>query len=61
MTIINDIFNDCGAENRLPTSRYSIQPEERCWGGLPISKDFALNKPSAGFEMALFQRLVVIR
>ena len=61
MTIIDDIFNDRGAENSLPTSRYPIQPEERCWGGLPVSKDSTLNKPSTGLEMALFQRLVVVR
>ena len=61
MTMMDDIFNDCGAENRLPTSRYPIQPEERSWGGLPTSKDFTLNKPSTGPEMTLFQRLVVVR
>ena len=59
--MIDDIFNDRGAENSLPTSRYPIQPEERCWDSLPISKDFALNKPSTGPEMTLFQRLVVVR
>lgn len=59
--MIGDIFNDRGAEDSLPTSRYPIQPEERCWDGLPISKDFALNKPGTGLEMALFQRLFVIQ
>ena len=61
MRMIDDIFNDCGAENSLPASRYPMQPEERCWGGLPIGKDFALNKPSTGIGMALFLCLVVVQ
>ena len=61
MTIIDDIFDDYGAENSLPTPRYPIQPEERCWSGLPIRKDFALNKPGTGSEIALFKSLVIIR
>jgi len=59
--MMDNIFNDCGAENRLPTFRYPIQLEERCWDGLPISKDFALNKPSTGSRMTLIQSLVVIQ
>ena len=61
MTMIDNTFNDCGAENSLPASRYTIEPEERCGGGLPISKDFALKKPSTGIGMALFLCLVVVQ
>ena len=59
--MIDDIVNDGGAENGLSASRYPIQPEERCWGGLPIGKDFALNDPSTSVGMALFLCLVVVQ
>ena len=60
MTMIDNAFNDCGAKDSLPASRYTIEPKERSWGGLPISKEFALNKPSTGFGMALFLCLVMV-
>ena len=61
MTMIDNTFNDCGADDSLPASRYTMEPEERSWGDLPISKEFALNKPSTGIGMALFLCLVVVQ
>lgn len=61
VTMVKNIFDDRGAQNRFSASRNTMEPEKRVWIRFPMSILFALGKPSASSGLPFFECFAVVQ